>query len=125
MAIIHFYAAWIGILLGFAAGAGIGMFFHHENWVGGYASWPRRMMRLGHISFFGIAFINLLYALSLTVFNVVAPDPNPSYLFIGGAITMPLVCFLAAYKKALKHLFFLPVCCLILGTFLVIIGGLS
>ena len=93
MEILNFYAAWIGILFGFIAGAILGLFFHDENWMGGYSSWRRRMARLGHISFFGIALINLMYALSLTVFNVQISIPYPSYLFIAGAVTMPLVCF--------------------------------
>ena len=58
MYMLNFYAAWIGILLGFVAGVVLGFFFHREDWLGGYHSWRRRMVRLGHISFFGI----LLYA---------------------------------------------------------------
>ena len=55
MQTLHLYAAWIGIFMGFLAGAGLGLFFHRDGWLGGYSSWPRRMARLGHISFFGIA----------------------------------------------------------------------
>lgn len=124
MEIVHVYAAWTGILLGFIAGAAIGLFFHKENWLGGYSSWSRRMARLGHISFFGIAFINLAYATSMTVFNFAAPGVYPSYLLLAGAITMPLICFLSAYKKPFRHLFFLPACCLIAGVFMIIKGGL-
>jgi len=125
MEILHIYSAWTGILLGFTAGAALGLFFHNEKWLGGYSSWPRRMARLGHISFFGIAFINLAYATSLSVFNFAASGPPyPSYLLIAGAITMPLVCFLSAYKKPFRQLFFLPVCCLLAGTIMIIQGGL-
>lgn len=124
MEIVHVYAAWTGILLGFLAGAAIGLFFHKENWLGGYNSWSRRMARLGHISFFGIAFINLAYATSLSVFNFTVPGVYPSYLLIAGAITMPLVCFLSAWKKPFRHLFFLPVCCLLAGAVMIIKGGL-
>ena len=31
MYMLNFYAAWIGILLGFVAGAVLGLFFHREN----------------------------------------------------------------------------------------------
>ena len=123
MEILNFYAAWIGILLGFITGAILGLFFHDENWMGGYSSWRRRMARLGHISFFGIALINLIYSLSLTVFNVQITTPYPSYLFIAGAITMPLVCFLAAYNKKFRHLFPVPVLCLVTGTLVFFIKG--
>jgi hypothetical protein len=123
MEILNFYAAWIGILFGFIAGAILGLFFHDENWMGGYASWRRRMARLGHISFFGIALINLIFSLSLTVFNVQITSPYPSYLFIAGAITMPLVCFLSAYNKKFRHLFPVPVLCLVAGTLVFFIQG--
>ena len=65
MAILNLYAAWIGILLGAIMGAVQGMFFHKESWLGGYGTWARRMTRLGHISFFGIAFINLAFYLTV------------------------------------------------------------
>lgn len=124
MQILNFYAAWIGILLGFIAGAILGLFFHDENWMGGYSSWRRRMARLGHISFFGIALINLTYSLSIAVFKVQLATPYPSYLFIAGAITMPLICFLSAYKKNFRHLFPVPVLCLVAGTLIFFTKGL-
>ncbi len=123
MEILNFYAAWIGILLGFFSGAILGLFFHDENWMGGYSSWRRRMARLGHISFFGIALINLIYSLSLTVFNVQITTPYPSYLFIAGAITMPTICFLSAYKKNFRYLFPVPVLCLVAGTLIFFTKG--
>jgi hypothetical protein len=117
-------AAWTGILLGFVAGAVQGLFFHREEWLGGYGSWPRRLTRLGHISFFGIAFINIAFAVTVSL----APPETPgaesavhiaSWLFILGAITMPLVCYLSAFKKPFRHLFCIPVASLVAaaGTF--------
>ena len=32
-----------------------------------------------------------------------------------GAVTMPLVCLLSAWRKAMRHLFFIPVACLVLA----------
>ena len=43
---INLIAAWLGILLGFVSGMGLGMFFHNEKWLGGYASHKRRLYRL-------------------------------------------------------------------------------
>jgi hypothetical protein len=120
----NLYAAWIGILLGFIAGAVPGLFFHDENWLGGYASWRRRMIRLGHISFFGIAFINLAFALTVAHLQIDTIHPLPSRLLITGAIAMPTVCYLSAYKKPFRHLFFVPALCLIVGAGILIFGGL-
>ena len=58
-------AAWIGFSLGCLAGAIPGLFFHRDDWLGGYASWQRRMIRLAHIAFFGIGFLNLGFALNM------------------------------------------------------------
>jgi len=123
MASLNFTAAWIGILMGFVSGAGLGLKFQDSNWLGGYSSWPRRMTRLGHISFFGIAIINLAYALGIQCFDVVMPTNHASGLFVIGAVTMPLVCFLSAWKKPFRHLFYIPVLSLCAGAILFISQG--
>ena len=51
---LNLQTAWIGFLLGCISGAVLGLFFHRAEWLGGYGSWRRRMLRLAHISFFGI-----------------------------------------------------------------------
>ena len=124
MELINLHAAWIGILLGFIAGAVTGLLFDREDWLGGYASWQRRMLRLGHISFFGIAIINLAFVFSVSYLQLEEGLLLPSRLFIIGAITMPLVCYLSALKKCFRHLFFIPVLSLIIGTIIFIWKGL-
>ena len=42
----NLFLAWLWILLGFVTGMVLGLFFHHENWLGGYGSFKRRMYRL-------------------------------------------------------------------------------
>jgi hypothetical protein len=111
----NLYAAWIGILLGCLAGAGQGLFFRQENWLGGYGSWTRRMLRLAHISFFGLGFINIAFALSARTLGVEDQVQWPSLLLVIGAATMPLVCYLAAIKDFFRHLFFIPALAVIAG----------
>lgn len=123
MQTLHLYAAWLGIFMGFVAGALLGFFFHSDTWMGGYTSWSRRMARLGHISFFGIAFINFAYALSLGIPEFMIGSWYSSSLFMCGAITMPLVCFLSAYRKVFRHLFFIPVLSLVIGTLFILKEG--
>ncbi len=117
-------AAWIGILLGFVAGAVQGLFFHRDAWLGGYASWPRRMTRLGHISFFGLALMNLAYAVSIGMLEPRYNGVWPSRLFIIGAIAMPAVCYLSAFHKPFRHLFPIPVLALLTATIWFICEGL-
>jgi len=52
---LNLWAAWVGILLGMFSGAAQGLFFHRADWLDGYGSWARRLIRLGQISLFGLA----------------------------------------------------------------------
>ena len=122
---LNLWAAWVGILLGMTSGMIPGFFFDRENWLGGYNSWPRRLMRLGHISFFGIAFLNLAYANTVQLLGPQSHVPLASVLLVAGAVLMPFVCYLAAWKKPLRHLFPLPVLSLLGATLAFIIEGLS
>jgi hypothetical protein len=101
---------WLWILLGFVTGMVLGMFFHRENWLGGYASFKRRMYRLGHISFFGLGVVNLLFWITTKHLSV----PNAmlgcaSSLFLIGAITMPICCVVMARFPKLHMVFAVPV----------------
>ena len=104
----NIYAAWIGMLLGCLAGMIPGLFFYQKDWLGGYGSWSRRMVRLAHISFFGLAFINLAFSFTISTLNIENGIAIPSVLLIIAAITMPLVCYSAVVKSFLRHLFFIP-----------------
>jgi hypothetical protein len=104
----NIYAAWIGFLLGCLAGAVPGLFFHGHEWLGGYSSWRRRMIRLAHVAFFGVGLLNLSFALTTRALELVTGLRSVSTLLIAGAITMPLVCYLSAWKPAFRNLFFIP-----------------
>ena len=68
---INLLVAWVWILLGFLSGFGLGLNFHREDWLGGYGSYKRRLFRLGHISFFGLGALNLMFYLTaLRLFKV-------------------------------------------------------
>ena len=118
-------AAWFGILFGLLSGVAMGLFFHKKDWLGGYASWPRRLIRLGHISFFGIALLNFAFVATVAYLRLpTAPLALASTLFVLAQITMPLVCFAAAFRPKLRHLFFIPVLNVIGATGLFIAQGL-
>ena len=118
---LNLVVAWLWVLLGFVSGAIQGMYFHHENWLGGYASFRRRMYRLAHISFFGLGAVNLLFA--LTAQRFLAPTLQASMAstaFIVGAATMPLCCLLMAHLPRARLLFAVPVLSLITGAIFVL-----
>ena len=105
---INLFAGWLAFFLGALSGALIGLKFHREDWLGGYQSFRRRMVRLGHISFFGLGFINILFALSAAPYAASRWTHAASVLLVIGAVTMPANCFLTAWRKPFRHLFFVP-----------------
>lgn len=118
---INLLAAWMWILLGFVSGMLLGLFFHHDRWLGGYGSFRRRLYRLGHISFFGLGAANLFFWLTFrgqadNSFLHVA-----SMLFVVGAVSMPLCCALMAHVPKARWLFAVPVVSLLVGGVCVLI----
>ena len=125
MSALNLWTAWVGIAAGMTSGALMGVFFHREDWLGGYASWPRRLLRLGHVSFFGIGFLNIAYAVTARLAGEAPGGATVSWLLVVGAVAMPTVCALAAWRKPLRHLFFIPVLALVGATGMLIGGGLQ
>lgn len=113
---INLYAAWIGFVLGALSGAGMGLFFHDERFMGGYGSWQRRMARLGHISFFGVGLLNIAFAATAYALQIETGLLIPSILLLIAAIGMPLTCFLSVPWKPMRHLFVVPVSALTLAS---------
>ena len=105
---INWYGGWCLILAAFLTGALIGLFFHQHDFLGGYGSFPRRMIRLGHIACFGLGLINILFALTAVTLPFSPLLAAASALLIVGQITMPLNCFLTAWRNPWRHLFFIP-----------------
>ncbi len=107
---LNLLAGWIAMLCGVLAGALSGLFFHREDWLGGYGSFRRRLVRLGHIAFFGLGFLNAFFVFTLRSVSFPA-----SHVAVGavslliGTATMPLCCYLVAWKHELRFFFAIPV----------------
>lgn len=122
---LNLLVGWVAMIGGAFSGAGIGLYFHDDQWLGGYASFRRRMLRLGHIAFFGLGILNVLFALSAAEFVVRSPfDRIASMAFALGAITMPACCFLTAWRPYFRHVFVVPVLCVAIGL-TGVLGGLQ
>ena len=114
--------AWLWILLGFVSGMLLGLFFHDEHWLGGYGSFRRRMYRLGHISFFGLGAVNLLFCLTVQNFSLAGPLIHfASLAFTIGAIAMPVCCAVMAHFPKAHLIFAVPVVSLITGAVLTLL----
>ena len=117
---------WVWILAGFLSGLVLGLFFQRDDWLGGYGSFRRRLIRLGHISFLGLGVLNILFALSVARIHL-APgtlELASRSLLVGG-VTMPLCCALMAWRRGLHLLFAIPVASLVLGAALIVCGILA
>src|SRR5882757_8842390 len=112
---INLLAAWAGMLLGFLSGLALGLFFHREDWLGGYGSFTRRLYRLGHISFFGLGAVNFFFYFTARAMPSSTLLALASSAFIAGAITMPICCLIMAHFPNTRSLFALPVVSLVTG----------
>ena len=114
---------WVTMVGGVISGSIIGLLFHNADWLGGYNSFRRRLVRLAHIAFFGIGILNILFGLSATALSL-----NPDAVRIGStalmiaAVAMPLNCLLTAWREPFRHLFFIPVLAVTVGIISILIG---
>src|SRR6266576_423378 len=114
---INLTVAWLGMALAFASDSVLGLKFHREDWLGGYGSFRRRLYRLGHISFFGLAAANLMFYFTTRLPALAgARLAVASWAFVIGAIAMPVCCFIMAHQPKLRLLFLIPVLSLIVGS---------
>lgn len=105
---------WIGA--GVASGAALGMFFRREGFLGGYDAWRRRLVRLGHIAFFGTGMLCVLMAGTLERRGGTLHSGDlgscaawAANCMVVGALLMPVCCGLAAWRKGLVPVFVVPV----------------
>ena len=121
--LVNLLAGWCGFVAGAASGAALGLFFARPDFLGGYDSWRRRLLRLGHIACFGMGILNVLYALSVRAWPIpVTHEGWASVAWLVALVTMPVCCALAAWRQPLRHLFPVPVIATFVGIAAVLAG---
>jgi hypothetical protein len=121
--VLNWHVGWWLVLFAFVTGAGMGLFFHRDDFLGGYDAFRRRLVRLGHIALAALGMLNVIFSSS--------PWPPPttwmghaaSTGFAFGGVAMPAVCFLTGWREGCRHLFFIPVLALLLAVIFTLIGG--
>ena len=112
---LNWYSGWSFILAAFVTSALLGLFFHRAEFWGGYGSFRRRIVRLGHIALAGLGMINVLFSLSPWPAASTWQAEAASIAFVVGGAAMPAVCFLAGWRESFRYLFFIPVVALVLA----------
>ena len=107
---------WVWITVGFAAGALLGPAMSRADWLGGYTSERRRYLRLAHISLVMLGVLNILFAHGVRDHTSASGIVTAASVgLIVGAVTMPMVCGLSAWRPGFRALFPVPVLSLIAG----------
>ena len=117
---------WIWLLIGLVMGAIMGLWSFNgplPSPVGDYTSLPRRMLRLSHIAFVGLSFLNMLFGYQVDRLVLTRKlKKSSSMLLIGGSVLMPLILFLAVFNEAFKYLLPIPAMMIIASLVIVAIG---
>jgi len=114
---------WCSILAGLVAGLGLGLGFHRDDFLGGYGSLRRRMVRLGHIALVALGMLNVLYAQAAPGLHLgVHTRALASTAWVVGGLAMPLCCALMAWRPVFRHLFAIPVVLLLVAAGLTVLG---
>lgn len=107
--------AWMGFCFGVASGALMGLWAFDgplgvPGWIGDYGDTSRRLLRLGHIAFFGIGILNLLLVRELPLLNVGYRAKAVAARCMNAAnVFLPFTLIAAAAHAPLKYLLPLPV----------------
>jgi hypothetical protein len=121
--VLNWQIGWWLVLAAFATGALMGLRFHREDFLGGYNTFRRRLVRLGHIALAALGIMNVVFSLSPWPVPGTWLATSASLCFVAGGISMPVVCFLTAWRTGFRHVFALPVTSLVLAVVFTWLGG--
>ncbi len=118
---LNVLVGWTSMALGAGTGLILGLWSFNgplpvPEWIGDYADTSRRMIRLGHIAFFGLGYLNLLFAREAERQD--AGDPlfrlASRCLVVGNALMPPLL-FVSAWAHPFKYAVSIPAVSVLLG----------
>ena len=109
---INIKFGWSWIVLGIISGMFLGMFAFNgplelSDKMMDYTSLPRRILRLDHISFLGLGFLNIVYGVTVRVLEIKTPK-FLSWLFILGAISMSAFLLVTVFYEPFKYALIIP-----------------
>ena len=123
---------WIGWTC-MAAGVGTGLVLglwsfdgpvSVPEWIGEYGSTARRLIRLGHIAFIGLAILNILLSRELSRLHLSAVAKRTTAILMNiGNVFLPLTLFAAAAIPSLKYVMPVPASCVLVTMILAALGS--
>ena len=96
---LNISGGWILISAGIFSGMVIMPVFLKDSLLGGYASFKRRFIRLGHIAFVVLGIINILYGLM---------GQGESLPLLIGAVGMATGCIISGFWEPFKYVLVVP-----------------
>lgn len=120
---INIKFGWLWLSIAIVMAMYMGLYAFKTDWLGDYASLPRRFLRLSHISFMALALTNVLYGLCIDSINLSLKVKRlGSYSMVVAAIFMPIICFLSAWNSFFQHFFFIPAGSFACAAFIMALG---
>ena len=110
---LNWYFGWSLILAAFVVGAILGLFFYREDFLGGYASFRRRLLRLGHVALAALGMLNVLF--SLTPGTSAPAHRSRGSVFCHWRRRDARGLFPRHWRIGFRHLFFVPVVALVIA----------
>lgn len=123
---INVVFGWCWLFLGILGAMWIGLHAFTPDWLGGYASLSRRLLRLGHIAFMALSLTNVLYGFCLdSVYLPVRLKRTGSLAMIITAVGMPLSCLVSMLDISFRFIFSVPVISFCVSVLIMIIGQIK
>jgi len=120
---------WSSLVAGAASGILLGLWSFDgpvevPRWLGEYPDTSRRLVRLGHIAFFGVGILNILlsHELARTSLGAVARRIASVSLNLGN-VFLPLVLIAAGAVRPVKYLLPVPALCVLLAVSIAAAGA--
>ncbi len=110
----NFAIGWTSLAVGALVGMVLGLWsfdgpFPVPGWIGAYDSTPRRLLRLGHIAFFGLGILNILLAHHMSHFRLGTGSRRTASICMNfGNVFLPLTLIAASIYLPLKYLMTIP-----------------
>ena len=101
--LLNWQLGWWLLLFAFVTGAGIGLVFHRDDFLGGYGSFRRRIVRLGTHRAGGPGDDERAFRIVALAAAGDDVGDGASIGFVVGGVAMPAVCFLTGWRGSFRH----------------------